>query len=120
MLKTIWPDHLSASVTDASKSISMAHNQRKQNSMQSHLVLTSASTATKAPVARTIEATCDHYGWSRTYVFERLSYDDLVGVKAGRRTLITSESADRHFASLPRATYRPPQQASAELSKSAA
>jgi hypothetical protein len=90
------------------------------SSMKSHSVPKSASVSMTAPVARTIEATCDHYGWSRTYVFERLAREDLVGVKAGRRTLITRESADRFFASLPRATYRPPTSVANDISNSAA
>lgn len=58
------------------------------------------------PAGRTIEATCAHYGWTRTFVFERLGNGDLDGLKAGRRTVIITESADRLFRKLPRAGYR--------------
>ncbi len=58
------------------------------------------------PVGRTVEATQTHYGWSRTFIYERLGMGDLHAIKAGRRTIITAESADQLFRSLPRATYR--------------
>jgi hypothetical protein len=61
-----------------------------------------------APAARTIEATCAHFSWTRTFVFGRLAAGELAAVKAGRRTLVTTESADRLFRNLPRATYRAP------------
>jgi hypothetical protein len=75
--------------------------------MKSALLTTTALLGTVAPVARTIEATGTHYAWTRTFIFERLATEELIALKAGRRTLITTESADRLFASLPRATYRP-------------
>lgn len=65
----------------------------------------------EAPAARTIEATCAHYGWTRTFVFAKLATGDLEAVKAGRRTLPTTASADRLFNNLPRATYRAPKAA---------
>lgn len=58
------------------------------------------------PAARTIEATCSHYGWTRTFVYARLAAGDLVAIKAGRRTTVTTASADHLFASLPRGAYR--------------
>jgi hypothetical protein len=67
-----------------------------------------APEATFAPAARTIEGTCEHYGWTRTYVFSELARGRLIAVKAGRRTLVTTESAEQLFASLPRAVYRAP------------
>ena len=62
------------------------------------------------PAGRTIEATCAHYGWTRTFVFDHLAKGVLEGVKAGRRTIVTTESADRAFRDLPRANYRKPAQ----------
>jgi hypothetical protein len=78
------------------------------------LALLSASTncATpeqKMPAARTIEDTCKHYGWTRTFVYERLGARELIGLKAGRRTTITTESSERLFQSLPMARIRPPE-----------
>lgn len=58
------------------------------------------------PAARTLEATCGHYGWTRTFIYERLASGDLKAIKAGRRTTITTESADALFNRLPRATFR--------------
>ncbi len=58
------------------------------------------------PAARSIKSTMAHYGWTRTFVFERLAAGELQGVKAGRRTTITSASAQRLFERLPRARYR--------------
>lgn len=66
-----------------------------------------------APAARTLESTAAHYGWTRTFIFGRLACGDLEARKAGRRTLVTTESAERLFANLPRASYRAPAQASA-------
>ena len=63
---------------------------------------------TSPPVARTVKRTCEHYDWTRTFAYGALAKGDLIAVKAGRRTLITSESADRLFASLPQAVYRAP------------
>jgi hypothetical protein len=59
----------------------------------------------QAPVARTIEATCEHYGWTRTFVYGQLAIQKLEARKAGRRTLITTESAEQLFRSLPRAQF---------------
>jgi hypothetical protein len=47
-----------------------------------------------------------HYGWTRTFIFQRLASGELEAVKAGRRTTITTDSAQRLFRSLPRARYR--------------
>lgn len=60
------------------------------------------------PVALTIEGTCVRYSWTRTFVFAGLQSGALEGLKAGRRTLVTVASADRHFRNLPRASYRQP------------
>jgi hypothetical protein len=68
--------------------------------------LRSHSRAFQKPAGRTIDATCKHYGWTRTWTFGRLADGKLEARKAGRRTIITTESSDRLFASLPRATYR--------------
>ena len=67
---------------------------------------TSDTTWIGVPMARSVEATMAHYGWTRTFVFERLAAGELQGVKAGRRTTITSASAQRLFERLPRARYR--------------
>lgn len=67
--------------------------------------------APSGPAARTIEGTCEHYGWTRTFVFGCLAAGDLEAVKAGRRTLVTTESSDRLFRGLPRASYRAPERA---------
>jgi hypothetical protein len=69
---------------------------------------TSSSNSTEAcgPAARTISDTCKHYGWTRSFVFLKLATGDLAARKAGRRTLITSKSAERLFGTLPPATYR--------------
>ena len=68
---------------------------------------------TPLPIARTIEATCSHFGWTRTYVYDKLASGELLAVKAGRRTLVTTASADGLFASLPRITRRARQQVAA-------
>lgn len=65
------------------------------------------------PVARTVEQTCAHYGWSRSYLFRALREGTLEARKAGRLTLISTESADRLYAGLPRQTYRAPLHAAA-------
>ncbi len=63
--------------------------------------------------ARTIEDTCACYGWSRTFVYQRLQAGELVAIKAGRRTLVTSASSEALFASLPPASFRAPRQKAA-------
>lgn len=64
--------------------------------------------ATEPPAARSITATMTHYGWTRTCVFQRLAAGDPDAVKAGRRTTITTISAQRLFESLPRGRYGAP------------
>ncbi len=78
---------------------------------KARLLSTAGTAENTGPVARTLEGTCEHYGWTRTYVFGELANGNLVAVKAGRRTLVTTESADRLFAALPRAAYRAPKAA---------
>jgi hypothetical protein len=56
------------------------------------------------PVAWTIPELCQRYRWTRTYVYEQAALGRLKAIKAGRRTLITDESSEAHFHSLPRAT----------------
>ncbi len=63
------------------------------------------------PVARTIPDTCEHYGWTRTFVYNALAAGKLTARKAGRRTLINSESSDELYQSLPVAEFRPSQAA---------
>jgi hypothetical protein len=65
----------------------------------------------ETPVARTIEATCQHYGWTRTFVYDQLAMQKLEARKAGRRTLVTTESAERLFRNLPRAQFTAPKAA---------
>ena len=62
-------------------------------------------TRKSAPVARTIPDTCQHYGWTRSFLYLQLAAGKLHAVKAGRRTLITTESADEFFNGLPRAQF---------------
>jgi hypothetical protein len=64
-----------------------------------------------APAARTVADTMEHYAWTKTFIFNELGRGRLVALKAGRRTLVTTESAERLFASLPRAAYRAPREA---------
>lgn len=70
--------------------------------------MTKSQTALGAaiPAARTIEGTGAHYGWTRTSIYNWLGEGKLNALKAGRRTLITTESAERLFHSLPRAQFR--------------
>jgi len=68
--------------------------------------MTTISREIPLPAGRTVDATEAHYGWTRSFIYERLGAGDLEGVKAGRRTIITTESADRLFRGLPRARYR--------------
>jgi hypothetical protein len=65
-----------------------------------------------APAARTVADTMAHYGWTKTYVFNELAAGRLIARKAGRRTLVTTESAEALFLALPRAAYRTPREAS--------
>ena len=58
------------------------------------------------PVARTVEDTASHYGWTRTYVYLRIADGQLEAVKAGRRTLVITDSAERLLGSLPRRVAR--------------
>ena len=60
------------------------------------------------PVARTISDTSKAYGWTRTFIYERLGIGDLQAVKAGRRTLILTATADALFCKLPPAAIRAP------------
>ena len=71
-------------------------------------LLTSTADTRPMPAARTIEDTCQHYGWTRTFTYGKLAEQELLAVKAGRRTLITTESAERCFKKLPRATFTAP------------
>ena len=66
--------------------------------------------STLAPVARPIEAFCSHYGCTRTWAYQQLAAGTLEAVKIGRRTAILTDSAERLFAKLPRATFRAPRQ----------
>ncbi len=58
------------------------------------------------PAARTVRETEAYYGWSRSYIYLSLAAGLLEAKKAGRRTLIVSETADKLFDSLPRQTFR--------------
>ncbi len=77
-----------------------------QDQPHHHASSASSVPGNEPPVARPIEATMAHYGWTRTFIFDRLAKGKLEGVKAGRRTTITSVSAERLFQSLPRGKYR--------------
>lgn len=61
--------------------------------------------------AMTVDATCQRYGLTRTFVYGELAAGRLEAVKAGRRTLILAESADRLLRTLPKATFRPAKEA---------
>lgn len=74
--------------------------------MQVQLDTTRKRQPIETPAARTVRETEAHYGWSRSYIYVSLAAGLLEAKKAGRRTLIISESADRLFASLPRQTFR--------------
>ena len=63
------------------------------------------ATAPAGPVGRTIPETQAHYGWTRTFIYEQLAEGALEAVKAGRRTIIITASANRVHASLPRAVF---------------
>jgi hypothetical protein len=67
-----------------------------------------ASLTIDPPIARSIKGIVAHYGWTRTFIFQRLASGHLEAVKAGRRTLVTTESADRLYGTLPGARYRRP------------
>jgi hypothetical protein len=58
-----------------------------------------------APIARTIPDTCSHYGWTRSFTYTQLAAGKLRAVKAGRRTLVTTESADQLYQNLPVAQF---------------
>ncbi len=77
---------------------------------QTGSVLENAVTVT-APLARTIEATVAHYGWTRTFIYLKLATGELDAIKAGRRTTIITDSAEQLFSSLPKATFRCPRKA---------
>ncbi|GEM_PF-1561028 len=76
-----------------------------QHSLRTKPPAFSAPETCEPPIARPIEGTMAHYGWTRTFIFQRLAAGDLEAVKAGRRTTITTESAQRLYRSLPRARY---------------
>jgi hypothetical protein len=58
-----------------------------------------------APVARTIPDTCEHYGWTRSFVYLQLAAGKLRAVKAGRRTLVTTDSSEELYQNLPVAKF---------------
>lgn len=66
---------------------------------------------TDAPRARTIEGTGAHYGWTRTFIYGQIGEGKLEALKAGRRTLVTTESAERLFHMLPKARISAPKAA---------
>ena len=68
-------------------------------------------TATHTPAAMTIEAAGQRYGWTRTFIYNELAAGRLEAVKAGRRTLILTESANRLLAALPPARFKPAKEA---------
>jgi hypothetical protein len=51
--------------------------------------------------ASSIQDFRNRYGVKPTFVYDRIRDGSLVGLKAGRRTLIPRESAERWLASLP-------------------
>ncbi len=63
------------------------------------------------PVARSIDDTAATYGWTRSFIYERLQSGELQARKAGRRTLVVVATCDRLFESLPAAKFRAPRKA---------
>lgn len=64
-----------------------------------------------APAAMTIAGFCRYASIGRTKAYELLASKVLVGRKAGNRTLIMKEEADRYLASLPEYEPRHPKAA---------
>ena len=54
------------------------------------------------PEAVDIPGACRIGGWGRSYTYEKIASGELVGVKAGRRTLVLVSSIRAHLAALPR------------------
>jgi hypothetical protein len=57
---------------------------------------------TDSIVARTVKGFCKAYGVGRSRAYELINGGKLTVVKAGSRTLITEESAQKWFSGLPR------------------
>ena len=53
-----------------------------------------------------IKAVCEARGISRAYVYILLGAGKLQAVKDGKRTIVTGESFDRYFGSLPAAAFK--------------
>jgi hypothetical protein len=67
--------------------------------------IASCGAARSAPIARTVPDTCAYYGWTRSFTYLQLAAGKLRAVKAGRRTLVTTESADELYQNLPAAQF---------------
>jgi len=55
-----------------------------------------------------ISAHCKRRGISRGQTYKDLAAGKYRAVKDGRKTLIVIATADRHYASLPKAAFKPP------------
>ena len=63
-----------------------------------------------APRGRSIDAVMVEFGISRATANRLLASGKLRAVKVGSKTLVTVESIDEFWASLPTATFRAPKQ----------
>ncbi len=68
---------------------------RTQRHQQVHAMTDSA-------IARTVKGFCQAYGVKSTKAYELLNQGELTAVKAGKRTLILEETAQKWFQSLPK------------------
>jgi excisionase family DNA binding protein len=68
------------------------------------------SDATARPRGRTVGETATELSLSVPTIYRLLGQQRLAAVKVGSRTLITSESIDAYWRSLPAAEFRTPKQ----------
>jgi len=59
-------------------------------------------------ISVSIPAACEMIGASRSVVYELLGQRKIVGLKLGRRTLVSVASLRAYIASLPPADIKPP------------
>jgi excisionase family DNA binding protein len=63
------------------------------------------------PVHASINQTCERYNVCRSYLYRLIGDGKIAAVKDGRRIKIIVESAETHFASLPKAKIKPQKRA---------